>query len=400
MNLKSGYPYSLIKDGLVCNYPKLEENIRTDVVVLGGGISGALTAWHLVEKKFSCVVLDARSIGLGSTCASTSLLQYEIDVPLYKLSEQIGKQKAAKAYCLCKEAIDKLAAIAEKTGVTEFKRKPSLYYAAFKKDIPGLKKEFEARKKAGFRIKYLKDDDVKQITGINAPAALLSADGAQTNAYLFTHCLHQYAIKRGLQVFDRSPVISIEPVKKGVKLKTVNNRTIFAKKVIHATGYEAAQYIEKRIVNLASTFAVISEPLSKQGSFWKKNMLIWNTADPYLYMRTTADNRILVGGRDEDFYSPLKRDKLIRQKTRLLTGDFKKVFPGIEFIPEFSWAGTFGSTKDGLPYIGQYKKLPNNYFALGFGGNGITFSIITAEMITTLLQGEKSPDQQLFSFER
>jgi len=85
MDLRSGYPFSLIKNGLVYNYPKLEKDIRTDVVIMGGGISGALVAHHLLQKNIPCVIVDARSIGLGSSCASTSLLQYEIDTPLYKL---------------------------------------------------------------------------------------------------------------------------------------------------------------------------------------------------------------------------------------------------------------------------------------------------------------------------
>ena len=79
MNLKSGYPYSLIKNGLVEEYPKLQQDKTTDDIIIGGGISGALTAYHLTSAGLSCIVADARRIGLGSTCASTSLLQHEQD---------------------------------------------------------------------------------------------------------------------------------------------------------------------------------------------------------------------------------------------------------------------------------------------------------------------------------
>ena len=77
MNLHSGYPYSMIKHGLPFNYPRLEKSISTDVIIMGGGISGALTAYHLVNKGVDCVVIDRRTIGLGSTCSSTSLLQFQ-----------------------------------------------------------------------------------------------------------------------------------------------------------------------------------------------------------------------------------------------------------------------------------------------------------------------------------
>ena len=81
-------------------------------------------------------------------------------------------------------------------------------------------------------------------------------------------------------------------------------------------------------------------------------------ASPYLYLLTTHDNRIIIGERDEEFFSHIKQDKLIPGKTRQFQKDFSKIFPSISFNPEFNWAGVFGSTKDGLPYIGTYKKLP------------------------------------------
>jgi glycine/D-amino acid oxidase-like deaminating enzyme len=84
----------------------------------------------------------------------------------------------------------------------------------------------------------------------------------------------------------------------------------------------------------------------------------------------------------------------------LLAKDFCKLFPGLVFKPEFSWAGTFGSTRDGLPFIGTYKKLPHSLFALGFGGNGITFSVIAAEIIADIIKRRTNKNIKLFSFDR
>jgi len=83
-----------------------------------------------------------------------------------------------------------------------------------------------------------------------------------------------------------------------------------------------------------------------------------------------------------------------------LQKDFHKVLPKLSFKKEFEWSGTFGKTKDSLPYIGPYKKTPNAYYALGFGGNGITFSAIAAEIIRDLLCGQPNYDAKLFSFDR
>ena len=400
MNLKSGFPFWLIKNGLPFNYPKLEKNIKTDVVVMGAGISGALVAWQLTQNNIPCVVVDARTVGLGSTCASTSLLQYEIDEPLSRLQFKAGYSNAIRAYQLCKDSIETLGQIAEKIGVNEFEFKPSLYYAAYKKDVSFLKDEFEIRKKNGFKVQWLDQKNILDQFGFDAPAAIFSKHGAQTNAYAFTHCLHQHAIKKGLQVYDRTNIESIHHGRKKVILKTDEGNIITAKKMVYATGYEVVNYISKKIVKLTSTYATISEHSNSKDLLWNKNAMIWNTADPYLYMRTTNDNRIVIGGRDEDYYSPVKRDKLVDKKAKQLQGDFNKLFPGIPFLPEFNWCGTFGSTEDGLPFIGTYSGLPNSFFALGFGGNGITFSQIAAEIITDLIMGKKNMDAEIFSFDR
>nr|WP_294939287.1 FAD-binding oxidoreductase [uncultured Flavobacterium sp.] len=399
MDLKSGYPFWLIKSGLPYTYPKLDKNSTTDVVILGGGISGALVRYYLVTAGIKCITLDARTIGLGSTCASTSLLQYEIDMPLFKLTELIGKENAERAYHLCDYAILELGKVANKLKFKDFKFRKSLYFAAYKKDIPFLKKEYEARKQAGFDVSYLEKEQIQKEYHFSSPAGILSKHGALTDAYTFTHALLQHKKSEEAATYDRSPVVTINHKKNGVELVTESGHIIKANKLIYATGYESVNYIEEKIVELKSTYAVISEQFNEK-NFWKDDVLLWSTANPYLYLRTTDDGRVLIGGRDEACYDPIKRDRLLKKKSVQLEKDANKMFPEIDFKKEFCWTGTFGSTKDGLPFIGEYKKLPNSYFALGFGGNGITFSLIAAEIITDLIQGKENKDAALFSFDR
>jgi glycine/D-amino acid oxidase-like deaminating enzyme len=400
MDLIGGYPFWLMKDGLPYVYPALEHNTSTDVVIIGGGISGALMGYYLAEAGVNCIIADARSIGLGSTCASTALLQYEIDTPLHILKDTIGLQNAVTAYKLCEEAIHKISVIDKRTACNEFEAKKSLYYAAYKKHEAPLKKEYQLRKENDFKVSYLDDKAIKTSFGFSAPAAILSQTAAQINAYKLTHSLHQYSIKKGIQVYDRTAVTKIQHQKRAVVLTTAAGYSIKAKTLVFANGYEAVNYIDKKIVDLHTTYAVISEQCNSNINFWQEEALIWNTADPYLYMRTTKDRRIITGGRDERFYSPAKRDTLIEHKSKLLQRDLKKIFPALPFKPEFAWAGTFGATKDGLPFIGALPSRPNSYFSLGYGGNGITFSLIGAAIITDLITTGQSKYKELFAFTR
>jgi glycine/D-amino acid oxidase-like deaminating enzyme len=138
MDLQSGYPYSLIRNGLPFNYPWLEVDIRTDVAVIGGGISGALTAYALTKAGISTVVVDARTIGLGSTAASTSLLQYEIDTPLHELQQMVGIASANRSYELCAASIGELEQVCKSLRFPHFEKKHSLYLASYRKDVAAL----------------------------------------------------------------------------------------------------------------------------------------------------------------------------------------------------------------------------------------------------------------------
>jgi glycine/D-amino acid oxidase-like deaminating enzyme len=129
MKLTGGYPFWLIKDGLIHNYPKLINNIETHTVIIGGGISGALTAYHLINAGIDCVLVDGRTIGLGSTCASTSLLQYELDEPLHLLKKKVGEKRAERAYKLCEKALDELKKIMVEICFTDYQQTGSLYFS-------------------------------------------------------------------------------------------------------------------------------------------------------------------------------------------------------------------------------------------------------------------------------
>ncbi|MEP7169303.1 MAG: FAD-dependent oxidoreductase [Bacteroidota bacterium] len=324
MDLRSGYPYWFVKNGLVNSYPSLQSDLNCDVLVIGAGITGVVCAYYLQLTGANVAVVDRRHIGLGSTCASTSLLQYEIDTPLSKLMETSGEENAIKSYLLCLRSIDELKKIADKLLVNcDFEYKQSLYLASLKKNVEELEKEYLLRKNIGIKIKFLSEKEIKKLTGFTSPAALLSEKGAQMDAYLFTHGLCQYLKSKGCRIFDTTQIDEITESSTGAKLISANGKTISCKKFVFANGYESQLYLKKKVVRLHSTFAIISKPIDKK-YLSKLDYLIWETARPYLYTRITRENRIIAGGKDEMFYSPGKRDKLIHKKSLQLKEAFQK----------------------------------------------------------------------------
>jgi glycine/D-amino acid oxidase-like deaminating enzyme len=400
MELTAGLPFWLVNDGLLFDYPKLFQSLKTKVVVVGGGISGALAAYHLTEAGIETILVDGRTIGLGSTCASTSLLQYELDIPLYKLQQHIGKTKATRAYIACANAIDRLQEISMRTGYDGFQKNMSLYFAG-KKDCGSLlQDEFKARKLAGLKVEMLSRMEVQSYCRINGGAGILSEKAATINAYSFTHHLLQYSIKKGLQVFDRSKVVAIETNGNSVCCTMENDVTIEADFMINAMGYEVVNFLKKDILNFDCTYAFVTEQMDSVEPAWRDGILLWNTDDPYLYLRHTKDNRVMIGGRDERLSNRVTRHLYLQGKIRRLEKDLNELLPGNTLRSEFSWCGTFGKTKDALPYIGPLAGTPQILYSLGMSGNGITFSEVAAEIITATVQGRKHDDAALFEFGR
>jgi glycine/D-amino acid oxidase-like deaminating enzyme len=400
MDLRSPYPYWLLQHGVIRSYPSLQKDVNTDIAIIGAGISGALVAQEMINAGFNTIVLDRRHTGMGSTAASTALLQYEIDVPLHELIDKVGKKNAVRSYLLCRDAIYKMKSVCKEIKDAQvFDSRPSFQFASYKKDIRLLEKEYRLRKEVGIDLQWFGEKEIEQRFGFKKPAGLISKDGAEADAYRITHGLLKNGIKKGLQVYDNTEVISIRHNKKGVELITADKRKIRAKKLVIAAGYESQKYIPFKVQELHSTYAIASEPFGHK-NFWYKNALIWETATPYLYVRTTSDNRIIVGGKDVPFTNPATRDELISAKAKALVKAFNSLFSAIPIKTDFKWTGNFASTKDGLPYIGTIKQRPHTWFALGYGGNGITFSVIAAEILRDVFTGRKNQDASIFSFDR
>jgi glycine/D-amino acid oxidase-like deaminating enzyme len=404
MDLKSGELFwpRIAPAARVDRYPPIDGDQRCDVAVIGGGVTGALAALHLAQAGASVVVLDRRAIGGGSTPASTGLLQYEIDTPLYKLIDLVGAEPARRAYRLCVECLPDFRALVsnldDDCGLTD---RPSLYLGCEPDDLDELRRERDARRAIGIDVELLGADELRRTFGIDRPAALWSRAAMEVDPYRLTMSLVRGAAAHGARAFADTTVTKYDADGSSVTLMTGRGPVVRASHVVFATGYETPEFLDQSICRLRSTYAIVSEPLEKLGAAWRERCLIWESGDPYFYARTTADDRVMLGGEDEDTADPRARDALIDRTSRTLADKFHTLLPALPRIaPQFRWAGTFAQTKDGLPYIGTADQFPRGYFALGYGGNGITFSFIAARIIRDLFTGRGSEDAELFRFGR
>lgn len=401
MDLKSGYPFWAVKNGLMCAFPKLKADITCDVVVIGGGITGALIADELGNNAFDVVVVEQRDVAWGSSAASTALLQYEIDAHMVDLAKQYSEFHALLAYQACADAIIALRDLAEELGDVDFSMQESLYYASKRRDTTALREEFELRVKHGFDAEWLDSAEIKQRFGFKAPGAILTRLAAVVDPYRLASKLLARLVERGGKVFDRTMIDSIESAADSVTLRTPEGLQIQCKHVVVAAGYASQKWLKKSVAKNRSSYAFITDPLDESTLGLLASTMVWESARPYLYMRTTGDGRLLVGGDDDDIDIPARRDLRVDSKARGLSKKVQKLFPHLPLRPAFSWGGTFAETADGLPFFGEHPEHgPRVQFAMAYGGNGISYSMIGAGLLRANIEGRLHPLAALFGFTR
>lgn len=369
---------------------------QVDVAIVGAGIMGAMLAQSLTSAGRSVALLDRRPPARGATAASTALVMWAADTPLITLTQTHGASEAARRWRRVHAAVRDLDARVQDLDLAcAWAPRPEVYLAGDLLDPQALRREAEARQAAGLPSDFLEPDAVAQRFGLPPRAAIVSRDAFVVDPVELTLSLLTQARNAGATLSFPVDVASIRESADGVALTLADGRVVQARQAIIAAGYEAPWAFLPNAFKLGSSFAIASAP--GQQARWREDALIWEAADPYLYSRATADGRIVIGGADEEFVDPARRNALITEKAARLATGAGELLGGAPLDVDCAWAATFGRSPDGLPAIGRARGHNAIWIASGFGGNGITFASLAASLITAELTGAPDPDAECFS---
>lgn len=375
----------------------LKAPLRCDVAVVGAGISGAFMAHALSQYFGRVVVLDRRGTAMGSTHASTAMLQYEIDTPLTHLADRIGHPKAARAWQASFRATQDLIALVRNEKIAcGLEERSALYLAGDTLGGRGMDAEARARKRAGLDCEFLGKRELAARYGIDRTGAILSPGAAVADPVALARGLLREARGRGVKIFAPCEVRDVMANRQGVVLDA-GGWFVEAKAVVFCTGYEVLKGLPSRGVEITSSWAVSTAPQADYPA-WLDETLVWEAAEPYLYMRTGAGGRLIVGGEDADLDSPSYRAETLGLKAKKLAAKTSRLLPGLKPTWTHSWAGAFGESSDGLPIIDAVPGMPGCFAVLGFGGNGTIYARIAARLMPGLIRGRPAKDAELFGF--
>lgn len=364
-----------------------------DVAIVGAGVMGAMLAEQLSAAGKSVALIDRRPPASGSTAASTALVLWEADVPLSHLAARIGAQAAVARWRRVAAAVARLADRIDAERLCDGDRidRASLYLDGDLLDEPGLRNEADLRRGHGLPSEFLPAAAVAERFGIAARPALVSGDSFEVDPVGLTLDLLARARANGATVAFPCDVRAL--THDGAVVVMTDQGDLCARDVILAGGYERAPLFLPPAFSLHTSFAIATAP--GVAPLWRENAMIWEASERYLYARADADGRIIAGGGDEDYADPAARDRAIPAKAAAIAGDLSRL-TGHEIEPRERWAALFGASPDGLPAIGRARPGEHVWLASGFGGNGVTFAALAAELLTAELAGTPDPDLALF----
>lgn len=397
MDLYAGNTYWNQTQSATSKFEKLKQDIHTDVLIVGAGMSGTLCANVLSTRGLDVVVVEKNSVAYGSSVANTGMLQYCSDKSISQFAEDIGEEKAVLFYQMCLEAMDQLTELNHQLeGPTGYRLRDSINYASEEKDQERLLKDQKLFDKYGFPSEFLNRQELKERYQIDKAAALRTWHDAEVNPYQFIQSITKKNSEQGVTYYENTEVDLDQITTNSVQ--TVDGFVIHFNHLILGTGYTTVYpAIQDKCIQ-SRTYAFASAPI--KGELWKDEVMVWETKRPYLYFRTTPDHRVIAGGRDEEINQVVENPDKIRQINEEIAEEIETLFPHLNIDIEYVWNALFYGSKDGLPFIGADPSQPNKYFLLGYEGNGTCYSMAGAVLLADLIEGKENPYQNLLRIDR
>ena len=390
--------------GQLPRFPAMRGARVADVAIVGGGITGCLAAFLFAEAGLSVVLLEAQRIGRGSTAASTALLMQEPDVDFRDLAARYGAARTRRVWLRSSRSVRGLTDLLRRLHIQASLRSvPSIYWTCDDSGSADLRREIERRHAAGLGGRWLSPAALKREAGIDGAGGILTLGNAQVDPYRDCLGLAQRARAAGARLYEHAPARRITGSRSGVRIE-LDRGEVRADWGVIATGYATAEFkpLAGRF-RMSTTYVIATRRIgaSTRRDMGLGDVMFWDTEKPYHYARWTPDRRLLFGGQDEPRMPRRARRLALERHADGLVKDLVAIYPALDGIAaDYAWEGLFATTPDGLPYVGPHRRYPRQLFALGYGGNGMTFGFLAAQALVRAARGAMTEEDRFFGFSR
>ena len=372
------------------NYRRIEENMEVEVCIIGGGITGAVTAYLLQKNGINVMVLEKDKICMGVTANSTAKLTSQHGL-IYKYLKDINGLEYSKNYLESNEEGIKIAEkiINDENIECEYEKKDAYVFATNESELEKIKEEVEVLKEMSFDAEFVKE--------INIPTekclgAIKFKNQAQFNSRKYVINLFEKIENLGGKIYENSKVIDIKQNDNKYKITIENENNeylVTAEKVVLCTHYPIKNFPGMYFSKMYQDKSYVIAVDTKQEENDMIDGMYIQSCDPVISFRTAKyENKkiLIIAGAGHKTGEPNGK---IESKYENLENYIKKYYPKSEII--FKWSTEDCVTLDKVPYIGEFSNLmPNIYVATGFKKWGMSASHVAGKLISDMILGKEN----------
>lgn len=371
------------------NYEQLEENIETQVCIIGGGLTGLTTAYYLSKEGIDVVLVEKSKICSHTSGNTTAKITSQHGIFYKYLIDSLGEEQAKQYLKANEKAIKNIENIVNDENIDcDFEKQDAYVYTQSNKDLKKIQEEVKALHSIGFESKYVEK--------IEAPIQILGAikfkDQAQFNPVKYAKGLAQSITMRNGKIYENTKIVDVKGENGGYITVTEDGKILKSKYVVIATHYPIINTPGFYFMKMYQSTSYIIAVDPKEEVF---NGMYINTESPTLSLRTTKDGLVLFGGMEHKTGAKID----LQDSYRWLEEKAKQIYPKCEV--KYRWNSEDCISLDKIPYIGEFSNLmPNVYVGTGYKKWGMTTSNVAANIITNKILGKKNKYEEVFKATR
>lgn len=373
-------------------YSKLDESIETDIVIIGGGLTGLTSAYYLAKEGKDLIILEKNKICNHTSGNTTAKITSQHGLFYNYLINSIGEKQAKQYLAANEKAIKNIKKIIDEENIDcDFEEQDAYVFTQKEEDLNEIKKEVKAVNSIGFKSEFIEKIELPLD---NVLGAIKFKGQAQFNPYKYSTGLANSIEKYGGKIYEDSKVIDIKKSGEKYTVKTEGGEVV-ANKVILASHYPIITFPGYYFMKMYQETSYLIAVETSEELF---NGMYISSEEPTISFRTAIFNGkkvLLVGGMKHKTGAKIDLKDAYNELEKVA----KTIYPDAKVI--YSWNTEDCISLDKIPYIGEFSNLmPNVYVATGYKKWGMTTSNLAANIITDKILGKENQYEEVFKSTR
>ncbi|BAX97806.1 putative oxidoreductase [Mycobacteroides stephanolepidis] len=380
--------------------PILEGRADVDLVVIGAGLAGLAAAYYVTELRpeLTVAVVEAKHVGAGATGRSTGIVSPGLSMPLKSFRRKYGDPAAAASFDATFHGVQLLRDLVRQEDIDcDARDEPHTLVALTDRSLRRMEVHLQNLAELGREVPWLRSQELVELAGAGYKAGFAYRDAMVVDPYRLVVGITSALRRRGVAVYENSPVIDISAGVSGVQVSTVRGQIRSRVGLLATDGYSGNLNPLRSSVIPLRTHLLATAPLSDEqlGQIgWLGRGAIIDQRTFFNYYRMSQDKRIVFGGGPAFVPSKVAARDVVRSRKiqELVRRELIERFPAIAGIEiDAAWSGITASSFDRNPVVGPVAGMDGLWFAGSWCGHGISTSVDTAWRFARTLIGEPLP---------